>query len=115
MPLRIKSLLAGAVVGITLTTVVFTLDAHSNDREETFGLLARDLHVAKDVAKSALPARIAASRSVAQDLRIVFMRYESLRQDETRLLQRTREWADTGIVVLPNDILTELRAKSKAG
>jgi hypothetical protein len=113
MSVSFKSVLAGAAFGITLTTVVFTLNAHSNDRIETFGLLARDLRVAKDVAKISSPARIAASRSVAHDLQIVFMRYESLRQDETRLLQLTREWADAGIVVLPKDILTELRAKVK--
>jgi hypothetical protein len=88
---------------------------HSNDRGETFGLLARDLHVAKDVAKISLPARMAASRSVAQDLHIVFMRYESLHHDEARLLQLTCQMADSGVVVLPKDILTELRAKAKTG
>ena len=115
MAFNFKSAIAGAVFGITLTTAVFTLDARSNDRRETFGLLARDLLVAKNVAKLSLPARIAASRSVAQDLHIVFMRYESLHHDEARLLQLTRQMTDSGTVVLPEDLLAELRAKAKTG
>jgi len=115
MTFNLKSAMAGAIFGITITTAVFTVDARSHDRGETFGLLARDLHVAKDVAKLSFPARIAASRSVAADLHIVFMRYESLHQDEAHLLQLTRQMADSGVVVLSGDILTKLRATTKAG
>jgi len=107
--------MAGAIFGIALTATVFTLDTRSTDRRETFGLLARDLHVAKDVANLSFPARVAASRSVAQDLRIVFMRYESLHHDEARLLQLTRQMADSGAVVLPANLLAKLRAKATMG
>ncbi len=111
----VTAALVGIVVGVLIAFTIATVAQRRDDRAETFGLLARDLHVASNVATAAPGGSLAASRAVADDLRVVFLRYRSFESDELRILRLVNTRVQAGTVVLPAALATRLAATVPAG
>ena len=109
-----RSFLAGVLLGIVVAGCVGMYSARSGQREETFGLLAWDLQSATEVGKLAPATRHVVSRSVDNDLHIVFMRYSSLTSDELHVLRLTQKRTAAGLIVLSDANARELWSRVSA-
>ncbi len=109
------SLLVGLLIGVACSLGTGIVLERSSVRERNFATLARDIAVARDVAKVAPSAAPVASRTVEADLRIIGIRYSSLTAEERRLLELTRQDIRTGLLAVSPESRRVVEALLAAG
>jgi hypothetical protein len=107
---RSISALVGFLIGVIAAAGILVHEARAKDRQEAFGLLARDVHVASVISKAAPGLRAASSKSVASDLTILALRYDSVTPSEQHLLRLVLDRSSSGLLSLSPENLAFLQS-----
>ena len=111
---RYAAFCAVFMAGAIIATLSFFLIQQRQTREATFGSLAHHTRIALEASSASPAIRAIVADSLNNDLRLVFMRYESFSSDERALLQLIAQRAAAGAIALAPDVASHMRQYREA-